>query len=248
MEAIQTQVDQARSLLSLDELKQVLTDLEGGAFASLTDAEIREKIVVIQNGFVIRAPILEAGTVIYRAVRVSERPAHKSRVSYPPLGAVTANGRLNRAGEQMFYGSLDQFAPCLHECSCKVGEFFAVSGWITTRRMLFNHLGYSTSASTEFAPKRALPHYVRIEEDTERNRLIREWQARVFTKQISARRSSFLQIDYRAEGLCPRRGGSTRPEYTRRIFGCDIPLNRNGPAGRQHCNQTSRSRLQSCSV
>ncbi len=105
-------------------------------------------------------------------------------MSYPPAEAVRLPGRLNRVGEVMFYGSFGQFESCIHEGSWKVGDFFAVSAWLTTEPMLFNHLGYSTAVVAASRSKRDLPVYARIAQDSERNRLIREWEARVFTQRV----------------------------------------------------------------
>jgi hypothetical protein len=174
------------SLLPIDELQRELTDLENGSFTSLTDSELQDSVRTIHTGFVFQAPTFPTGTLVYRAVRVSQRPAHKSRVSYPPAQIAKSNGRLNRPGEGMFYGSMNQFATCLYECSFKVGEFFAISAWLTTQRMTFNHLGYSTAVLEAFKSGRSLPFFVQMkdQEQSERNRLIREWQARVFTQNV----------------------------------------------------------------
>jgi hypothetical protein len=163
-----------------------LTDLENGSFTSLTDGELRDKVRTIHTGFVFQAPTFPTGTLIYRAVRVSQRPAHKSRVGYPPVQLAKANGRLNRPGEGMFYGSINQFASCLYECSFKVGEFFAISAWLTTQIMTFNHLGYSTAVLEASKSNRSLPFFAQMKEQgqSERDRFIREWQARVFTQHV----------------------------------------------------------------
>jgi hypothetical protein len=174
------------TLLSFDTLRRELSDLENGSFVSLTDAELQTKIKMIHTGFVFQAPIFPVGTLIYRAVRVTQRPTQQSRISYPPTGAVTTHGRLNMPGQVIFYGALHQFASCLQECSWKTGEFFAVSASLTTQMMTFNHLGYSSAVLEAFKSKRNLPFFVQMEKDSERNRLIREWQARVFTQQIPA--------------------------------------------------------------
>jgi hypothetical protein len=168
--------------LSDEELKNELSALESGSFVSLTDDELHEKIRIIHSGFLLQAPIYPVGTLIYRAVRVSQRPTHASRVSYPPLELVKTNGRLNRPGEGMFYGSLNQFASCLQECSWKVGEFFAISAWLTTKMMTFNHLGYSAEVLAAFKSNRELPFFAKIKEQSDREKLIREWQARVLTQ------------------------------------------------------------------
>jgi len=172
------------SLLPLDELQQELSDLENGSFTSLTDGELHEKIRTINEGFVIHAPIVQPGTIIYRAVKISKRPTHKSRISYPPVELIKTNGRLNRVGEVMFYGSFDQLASCLYECSCDVGDFFAISFWLTKQAMMFNHLGYSTKVLSELKSNRDLPFFAQMQEESERNRIFREWQAKVFTKHI----------------------------------------------------------------
>jgi len=174
------------SLLPIDELQRELTDLENGSFASLTDSELRDKVRAIHTGFVFQAPTFPTGTLIYRAVRVSQRPARKSRVGYPPVQLAKTNGRLNRPGEGMFYGSMSQFASCLYECSFKVGEFFAISAWLTTQIMTFNHLGYSTKVLEASKSNRNLPFFAQMKEQgqSDRVRLIREWQARVFTQRV----------------------------------------------------------------
>ncbi len=170
-------------LLACDELQTEFASLEGGAFTSLSDEELREKIRVIHAGFALQAPIFPAGTAIYRAVRVSQRPANRSRVGYPPAALVREYGRLNRISEVMFYGAF-HLGPCLQECAWQVGEFFAVSGWLTTAPMTFNHLGYSQSVLQSLKSNRDLPFFAKLTKDSERNVLIREWQARVFTQYV----------------------------------------------------------------
>jgi len=88
--------------LSLDELKQELADLESGSFVSLTDTELRERIRLIHGAFILKAPTYPVGTLIYRAVKISERPSHRSRITYPPVNLIKTNGRLNRVGEGCF--------------------------------------------------------------------------------------------------------------------------------------------------
>ena len=160
-----------------------MKDLENGSFSSLTDDELRDKIRLIHDGFEIRAPILPAGTIFYRAIKVYERPTHKSRVSYPPADAAKGSGRLNKAGEMMFYGAFSLFT-CLHECGWQIGEFFAVSGWRTTAQMTLNHLGYSKPTFAANKSTRDLPFFAYIKQDSIRNILIREWQGRVFTQPV----------------------------------------------------------------
>jgi hypothetical protein len=171
-------------LLTPDELQRELTALENGSFTSLSDDELREKIRVIHAGFTLQAPIFPAGTAIYRAVKVSQRPANRLRVGYPPAEVVRDYGRLNRIGEVMFYGAF-HLGSCLQECAWQVGDFFAVSGWLTSVPMTFNHLGYSQAVLQSIKSNRDLPSFTKLANDSDRNVLIREWQARVFTQQVN---------------------------------------------------------------
>ena len=84
----------------------------------------------------------------------------------------------------MFYGALSQFATCLLECGHKVGDFFAISVWLTTSSMTMNHLGYSQAVLDQMKARRELPSFAKSSADDERNRMIREWQCRVFTTTV----------------------------------------------------------------
>jgi len=184
------------SVLSIPELKQELESLEKGSFEALDDFQLKGKMGQIHQGFQIRMPLLPRGRGIYRAVKVAERPSNKARISYPPVDRVTSNGRANRAGEVMFYGAdpgAHQFGSCLQECRCQVGEFYAVSGWLTTEPMLFTHLGFSQKRLTALKSERELPHYTTYIFD-ERTEMLREWQARVFTQSVPDGREDLYRL------------------------------------------------------
>jgi hypothetical protein len=174
------------TFLPLDELQKELTELENGSFTSLSDDELQKKIGSIHKGFIFQAPTFPIGTLIYRAVRVSQRPTHQSRVSYPPVEFAKSSGRLNGIGDVMFYGAVGQFASCLLEIECLVGEFFAISAWLTTKAMTFNHLGYSTKVLQTLKSRRDLPFFAHATGDSERDAILREWQARVFTQHVAS--------------------------------------------------------------
>jgi hypothetical protein len=176
--------DDVDSLIPIDELRAELSLIEGGAFTSIPDQELLDRIQKIHGGFRLTAPILPQETAIFRAVRVAEKPFYKARLSYPPLSRIYANGLLNRVGEAMFYGSLDQYGPCLVECRCAEGENFAVSVWKTTKPIVLNHRGYSREVIDRVKATRDLPPWSEGKEDDERNALIRAWQARVFTRVV----------------------------------------------------------------
>jgi hypothetical protein len=52
--------------------------------------------------------------------------------------------------------------------------------------MLFNHLGYSTAVLKTFKALRELPFFATIQNDSDRNALLRNWQARIFTQHVAA--------------------------------------------------------------
>jgi hypothetical protein len=170
------------SLIPIEELPAELAILESG---TLDDEELLKRVRKIHTDFRISVPVFHPGTTIYRAVRVTEKPLYRMRISYPPPDRIRVNGRLNRAGEPIFYGSLDQFASCLCECRCAEGQQFAVSVWKTTEPIALAHFGYSREVMDEVKAKRDLPPWSESKGDTERNALLRAWQARVFTRVVS---------------------------------------------------------------
>jgi hypothetical protein len=172
--------------IPLEELKRDLDNLERGSFAALSDDELREKVKQIHEGLSIQAPPVPAEKLIFRAVKVTQRPVSKQRISYPPPEAVRTLGRCNRAGEVMFYGAFNQFVSCLQELSWQPGDLFALSAWLTTAEMTFNHLGYSAETLTRFNALRELPFFSNPENGSDRNWLVRQWQARVFTQRVPA--------------------------------------------------------------
>jgi hypothetical protein len=212
-----------RPPLPLEELRRELSELEAGSFVDLTDDELREKIRLIHDGFTLNAPIYPAGTLIYRAVRVTERPSHKSRISYPPPQYVRVNGRLNKAGEVMFYGALNQFASCLVECGHKVGEFFAVSAWLTTSLMTMNHLGYSQAVLDQMKARRELPSFAKWNVDDERNRIIREWQCRVFTATVPHNQEHLYRLPIALKNFAVGRMVQTYPNAPTLFSGVIYP-------------------------
>jgi hypothetical protein len=70
--------------IPLEELKRELDALERGSFAALSDDNLREKVKQIHEGLSIQAPIVPADKLIFRAVKVTQLPGSKQRISYPP--------------------------------------------------------------------------------------------------------------------------------------------------------------------
>lgn len=170
--------------LSIDELNSLLSSLESGGAESMSNAELDDAIRRTHDGFMFVAPIYDPGLVIWRMVRVGSLPAHKGRISYPPKELVTVRGRLNETLDPVFYGSLQYIMPCVFEVGMTVGDIYCASMWRSKERIMCSHLGYSKEVLANSVIPRSLPNWAEVRMDTERNELIRKWQARVFTRQV----------------------------------------------------------------
>ncbi len=164
-------------VLSIEDLTQEMDALEKGSFTQFSDEELKDRIGRIYDQFMEELQELRAGEPLCRAVKVAERPAEASRVSYAPEKLISRPGRLNRVRQSIFYCSSNPFAGIL-ECKPQIGDLFAVSAWIVNRTLRLAHLGYSEARAHQ---ARRTPFAIHPAE-SERNRLIRKWQGRVFTK------------------------------------------------------------------
>jgi hypothetical protein len=61
--------------ISLEALKGELDALKGGSFTALSDEELRERIKQTEEGLSIQAPIIPADKIVFRAVKVTQRPS-----------------------------------------------------------------------------------------------------------------------------------------------------------------------------
>jgi hypothetical protein len=219
--AADRKADAAR--LSLEELKRELDALERGSFVALSDDELRERVKQIHEGLSIQVPIVPAEKIIFRAVRVTQRPVSKMRIGHPPSDAVKTLGRCNRPGEVMFYGAFNQFVSCLQELFWQPGDLFALSAWLTTAPMAFNHLGFSAETLARFNSIRELPFFSNPESGSDRNWLIRQWQARVFTQRVPAGQEHLyrLPIALKEAALWPI--GQPNPQGLEKLSGIIYP-------------------------
>jgi hypothetical protein len=213
-----------RPLLPIEELRKELADLEAG-FTRMSDEELDQKIRILHTGFRNNVSLFHPGMTILGAVQVSPKPFYKSRLSYPPLDRIRVNGRVNRAGEAMFYGALGESAilSCLRECDCAEGEDFAISVRKTTKPIVVMHFGYSLKMIEEAKARRDLPEWAEIEYEDERSALIREWQSRVFTRVVPDGEEHLyrLGIALRNFALSPLAG--PRPNIPEFIAGITYP-------------------------
>lgn len=171
-------------LLSLENLNELLQQVETEEIDKLSDEELGDAIRRIHDGFIIKAPIFDPGFLVWRIVKVESLPSHRNRVGYPPAELVRTCGRANLPKEQVFYGAVDHLMPCIFECNLEENGLYCASAWRSTARVICNHLGYSSASLSEVIGTRNKPFFAAVENDTERNALIRDWQGRIFTRRV----------------------------------------------------------------
>ncbi len=131
-------------------------------------------------------PILRfAGSLLSRARPLSRRPSHISELSYPPAAMVSVNGRLNAAGESLFYASIGESATPFVEVGAQAGETYALSVWSQKEDLLINHLGFSRSLMERLQPSRKFYPGLGPANDSEAVSFPSEWMSGVFTKRVS---------------------------------------------------------------
>ncbi len=186
---------------SLRELQVEMDALENGPISDLTDEDIKNKASDIYDQFMEQIVELPCGETLCRAVKVNARPSEVRRLSYSPKEYIVKNGRLNRSGESVFYCASHPVTS-LYECRPQVGDLFAVSAWVLTKALRLAHLGFSMEVAQG---ARVKPFDIHPEE-TQRNRLIREWQGRVFTKAVEDGQEDIyrLPIALKEMAMCPR--------------------------------------------
>ncbi len=153
---------------------------EKGESSNVLEAMVRR----VHHGSRIVVASLEEGKILHRAVRYRQKPWWQRQLGRPPNSIVGQMGRVNMAGESVFYSVLGSPAACLIECDAAIGQTFAVSAWKTVKRMNLQSFGYVSekvmSLRTEPATKAGwmYPATSRI-----RERLLCEWQSKVFNKE-----------------------------------------------------------------
>lgn len=125
--------------------------------------EIRELIRPLMKGVSVEAPIIPAGTFLYRARKLDnsfnkDRKILKSDLKYPPPDKATL-GRLNRNGQSVFYCSSSK-EPILFELpNLSEGHEIIISFWKTLETMIVNNIGYTEFIFSQMGAKRVAPSW-----------------------------------------------------------------------------------------
>lgn len=180
---------------SSSEFATLLAELESGSFYSMSDDELFTTILGIHKGFTAVAVSMTAGIRVFRDVLPDpgKLPETIARLSYPPSDKAKL-GRMNAVGESVFYGAFRSYAVCLYELRSIPGDVLAISTWALRSATIFNQFGYSTIGTKVRSFQRELPKGVASPEEGERNRAIREWQTRVFRKEVQLEENAFYRL------------------------------------------------------
>lgn len=116
--------------------------------------EIEDILTPIFVGHTVIAPLFNEGALIYRG-RICDKPEFFWQITYPQKKFVTHYGRANDIGQSVFYGSIGKAAP-LAEIRAKVGDYVCMSHWITTSKMMLNHVAFSSEVENIITSRRSL--------------------------------------------------------------------------------------------
>jgi hypothetical protein len=130
---------------------------------SLEIDEVKKRLEPLMIGYGNESPIVDPGAFLYRARRLS--PAfHKANgitrqdLIYPPAN-VAPQGRLNRAGQPMFYSSMHKASVFFELPDLKAGDEIILTFWKTNQQMFVNNIGYTEFAFKQLGAKRPLPKW-----------------------------------------------------------------------------------------
>jgi len=127
--------------------------------------------------------IFPAGQQIYRGRVLSKKPVHLREMMYPPQTPdFPPQGRVNRRGQSVFYGSLNE-AACYFECGAKVGDYFCIAEFGTSQEMAVIAQGFVNPEAAQIRMTHGgLALAVKPMGNTAQDRLLEAWHSDVFTR------------------------------------------------------------------
>lgn len=142
--------------VSHEEFEQAIAVLDRIDLPQATLQQLKEALRPIFQGHVRQAPVLAPGLALFRARRMSKKPAARHEVFAPPNELVADWGRVNQPGYASFYASAHPRV-ALAEVGAQPGDLVAISRWHTTRQILLNQIGFETVGFGRLDPTQPLP-------------------------------------------------------------------------------------------
>jgi hypothetical protein len=153
---------------------------------SSTDVDsLKKSLEIFFRGYMITTPALAIGQLLYRGVKWKEKPTSLRQVSHPPPEKVLTYQRVNRPGQPVFYSSIAREG-AVFELRPASGDHLAVSKWKTTKKIILNNVGYTSSIFQNLGSTRALPSdWGHNEGYSESNKLVADFFSKQFTRIVS---------------------------------------------------------------
>jgi hypothetical protein len=132
---------------------------------SLEIDQIKQKLEPVMIGYSIESPVFDPGLFLYRARKIGPNfnkaiGIAPKDLAYPPRHLASL-GRLNRAGQPMFYSSMHKEPVFFELRDVNPGDELILTFWKTTQKMYVNNIGYTEYAFEQLGAKRALPQWGR---------------------------------------------------------------------------------------
>ncbi|TLG78147.1 RES domain-containing protein [Methylocystis sp. B8] len=123
--------------------------------------EIKQRLRPLMIGYEIKSPKFNAGAFLYRARMLDSKFSKSAGVThkdliYPPKHLAKL-GRLNRAGDSVFYASMHKESVFFELPNLKTGDELILTFWKTTEQMFVNNIGYTEFAFKRLGAKRPVP-------------------------------------------------------------------------------------------
>jgi hypothetical protein len=125
--------------------------------------DIKKRLEPLMLGYAVQSPIFDPGAFVYRG-RVITPTFNKATgitrkdLIYPPTNLASL-GRLNRAGQPVFYCSTHKESVFFELPDLKPGDEVVLTFWKTTEKMFVNNIGYTEYAFKELGAKRPVPQW-----------------------------------------------------------------------------------------
>jgi hypothetical protein len=125
--------------------------------------DIKERLKPLLVDYAIETPTFDPGAFVYRARRLGAALSKSKGIKlqdliYPP-SAIAPLGRLNRAGQPVFYCSMHKEAVFFEVQDLKMGDEIVLTYWKIKERAVVNNIGYTEFAFERLGAKRVLPQW-----------------------------------------------------------------------------------------
>lgn len=183
-------------ILNADDIEHAILKIESADFKKLTIEDFEQYLIPLFKGYMVTAPRFEEGIYLYRGI-VCEKPKNKKDVIYPSPENIKRYGRANNIGESFFYAATARAVP-FFELNVNKGDYIALSKWMTTDKLLVNHIGFSKECKEYLKSNRSLDEIYDFVKSTmshsDLNSLVHNYLAYKFSKMINLGEEDYYKL------------------------------------------------------